>query len=203
MVAPSVNVVAHADDVSKITRPGIYNAVIGKNRDPVSKVDDFSRRVTKTSASLDIAMMKLCYVDITRETDITQLFQYYASTIEELETRLPHLRFVHLTVPLRCTRLGIRSRLKQLAGQIPVVVDDNAQRQAYNALVRSRYGNDNCLFDLAAIESTKPSGDTCSIRFGDDVVQTMYPGYSDDGGHLNSRGSRIVAQKLIELIAEL
>ena len=182
---------------------GVFHFRIGTNQKPYSKIDDFARFVTANDTFCDVAMMKLCYVDIGKNTDIDDLFRYYRSMVDKLVKSAPGVHLVHITVPLRSIRLGLRSRIKLLAGQALEPVEDNVRREAYNSLMRKEYQGEATLFDLAAFEATRPDGSTSSIRIGGKEVRTLYPGYSDDGGHLNNIGRQFIAQKLVDMIAEL
>ena len=123
--------------------------------------------------------------------------------VEKLVKSAPGVHLIHMTVPLRSIRLGLRSRMKLLVGQTLEPVEDNIRREAYNSLMRKEYQGEASLFDLAEFEATRPDGGTSSIRIGDQKIKTLYPGYSDDGGHLNGNGEQFIAQKLIDMIAAL
>ena len=202
-LSPATNIMEVTSDDPASDQYGIFHFRIGANYEPYSKIDDFARLVTPHYTSCDVAMMKLCYVDIGRDTDIHELFRYYRSMVDKLVKSAPGVHLVHMTVPLRSIRLGLRSRIKRLAGQTLEPVEDNVRREAYNSLMRKEYQGEAALFDLAAFEATRPDGDICSIRVGDKEVKTLYPGYSDDGGHLNSNGGQFIAQKLVDMIAKL
>lgn len=203
LVSPSLIIDEHTTDISEGDGPGIFHATIGRNMDPRSKIDNFAELITTTSAKYEVAMMKLCYVDICKDTDIHSLFQYYRSMVERVTKATPGVRMVHLTVPLRSIRPGIRSRIRLLAGQTIDPVEDNIRREAYNSLIRAEYGNEHHLFDLARLEATRPDGCASSLRYGSEAVRMLYSGYSDDGGHLNTNGKQVIARELIKLINEL
>jgi hypothetical protein len=203
ILSPATNIMAIAGDDPASGGYGIFHSRIGANQKPYSKIDDFARFVTAKNTFCDVAMMKLCYVDIGENTDIDDLFRYYRSMVDKLVRSAPGVHLVHITVPLRGIRLGLRSRIKLLAGQTLEPVEDNVRREAYNSLMRKEYQGEATLFDLAAFEATRPDGSTSSIRIGGKEVKTLYPGYSDDGGHLNNNGRQFIAQKLVDMIAEL
>jgi hypothetical protein len=203
VLCPATSVVEIVGDGPVSGGHGIFHSRIGANHKPYSKIDDFARLVKANDTFCDVAMMKLCYVDIGKDTDIHDLFRYYRSMVEELANSAPGVHLLHMTVPLRSIRLGLRSRLKLLAGQTLEPVEDNVQREAYNTLMRKEYQGEATLFDLAEFEATRPDGSTSSIKIGGKMIRTLYPGYSDDGGHLNNNGRQLIAQKLVDLIAEL
>ena len=202
-LSPTTSIAELVSDVPATDGHGALHFRIGANHEPYSKIDDFAHFVAANGASCDMAMMKLCYVDIDRNTDIDDLFRYYKSMVDKLAGSAPGVHLVHITVPLRCIQLGLRSRIKLLAGQTLEPVEDNVRREAYNSLMRKEYQGGATLFDLAALEATRPDGSTSSIKIGSKEVKTLYPGYSDDGGHLNNNGRQFIAQKLVDLIAKL
>ncbi|HTH85486.1 hypothetical protein, partial [Mycobacterium sp.] len=77
----------------------------------------------------------------------------------------------------------------------------NLARERLNSLIRREYRGRH-LFDLAAIESTKPDGTRVSGRYDNQEYFALYDGYAADIGHLNAIGSKIVATAFLEAIAE-
>ncbi|MGB7964573.1 MAG: SGNH/GDSL hydrolase family protein [Propionicimonas sp.] len=159
---------------------------IGSNFEPIFKIEDFAAKVRGgVGAEVDVAVMKLCYVDIDANTDADALFDRYRETLADLEREHPDVTFVHVTAPLT-------------TGHSP----DNVNRERYNAQMRQAYADGGHLFDLAAIESTDPDGNRVKDRVDGDVSFAMYAGYSDDGGHLNATGSSLAAKGLVAVIAD-
>lgn len=158
---------------------------IGANFDPGSKIEDFAAKVRGgIGEQVDVALMKLCYVDIGADTDVDALFDKYRHTMDDLQREYPEVTFLHVTAPLT-------------TGQGP----ENVTRERYNTLMRKTYADSGRLFDLAAIESTAPDGSRVSDRVDGQVSFAMYDDYSDDGGHLNALGSSLAAEGLIRAIA--
>ena len=87
-------------------RPGqdggfVGHAFIGENEKPLLKIQDFDAKMRSgIGEQVDVAMMKLCYVDVTSDTDVGALFAAYRETIAALERDFPKVTFVHVTVPL-------------------------------------------------------------------------------------------------------
>jgi hypothetical protein len=200
LLSPATKITDLTSESSIVDGAGIYHALIGRNGDPYSKIDDFARYVTSIGSKCDIVMMKLCYVDVTRDTDIRELFEYYRAAVEDLAKVAAETRLVHVTVPLRSVRLGLRSRIRMLAGHTIEAVEDNIQRDAYNALLASEYGGSGHFFDLAALEATSPNGLTSALRYKKMPVRMLYPKYTRDGGHLNVEGRKAIASEFIKLI---
>jgi hypothetical protein len=120
--------------------PGLYHSKIGSNGDPYSKLEQFREIVTQIGNRVDIAMMKFCYVDITRQTEIQPLLDRYKSVMSQLAGNFPKLRIIHFTAPIRTLRFGIRSRVRLLLRQEIASCEDNLQRDAFNRLLRKAYG---------------------------------------------------------------
>ncbi len=96
---------------------------------------------------------------------------------------------------------GLKTSLKKLLGQGEPDKAANIKREAFNAHLREKYGK--LVFDLAALESTLPNGQRTSFVEDGKTYYALDPSYSDDGGHLNATGRRIVAAGLLRFLAEL
>jgi hypothetical protein len=57
------------------------------------------------------------------------------------------------------------------------------------------------VFDLAAIESTRPDGGRETFEVEGRQVPALVPAYTDDGGHLNGPAAERVARQLVALLA--
>jgi len=187
--------------------PGIYETRVGRNGDPHGKIDDFARLLDAGAGrKADIAMMKLCYVDVDEHTDVEALFAHYRATLAGLRERYPRVTFVHITMPLQGPPDGAVSKARQLAkallGRGRVTAAMNANRERFNELMRREYGAE-ALFDLARIESTRPDGSAAFLALDGERVPRLAAEYTDDGGHLNSRGRRVAARAFLELLARL
>src|SRR5689334_5438113 len=81
------------------TRPGpdggfVGYAFIGENEKPLLKIQDFAAQMgSGIGRQVDVAMMKLCYVDVTSNTDVGALFAAYRQAITALERDLPMVTF--------------------------------------------------------------------------------------------------------------
>ena len=94
--------------------PTVEDALIGENERPLLKVEDFDARLRAGAAGrVGVAMMKLCYIDITSQTDVGALFGAYRTSLADLERDFPDVAFLHVTVPLtEPGRLaGLKARL--------------------------------------------------------------------------------------------
>ncbi len=188
------------------TQPGedggfVGHAFIGENEKPLLKIRDFDAKMRSgTGEQVDVAMVKLCYVDITSDTDVGALFATYREMIAALERDFPEVSFVHVTVPLM-TEPGLLSKLKSRltgSGSGPA---QNVARERLNALIRREYAGGH-LFDLAAAESTAPDGSRAIGTYQGQHYYRLYDGYASDSGHLNGEGARVAATAWLKTIAQ-
>jgi hypothetical protein len=187
-------------------QPGGFfaDADIGRNEQPTSKTAAFAGLMDEGLAdSLDIAFHKYCFVDVTRGMDVRNLFASYESTMTRLRAAHPRVTFVHVTVPLMTAQSGPKAAVKKLIGRPPAGYQDNFAREEFNDLMRRAYSGREPVFDLAAIESAAPDGRQETISFQGTQGRALFPPYTTDGGHLNDRGRRRVAEELIVFLAQL
>lgn len=173
---------------------------IGENGYPQSKFDEFTNIIGNLAKrNLNIAMMKLCFVDITKNTNIEVVFNSYVKMIDTLQQKYPKIKFIHFTVPLK-SEPSLFNKLKdKIKGNDNYDPQDNLARNRYNELVFSKFPKAD-IFDLAGVESTFPNGKRESIIVDGRPCYTLIKDYSDDGGHLNELGKKIVSEKLIQKI---
>ncbi|MDA8164314.1 MAG: hypothetical protein M0017_04705 [Desulfobacteraceae bacterium] len=178
----------------------------GVNGKPFSKLAAFANALEQKSiADVDIALVKLCFVDITQDSDVDSIFQAYADTMEQLKKKHPHIEFIHVTVPLCSVRTGLKWDLKQRIRRVlgrSTVIDDNDRRQRYNQLLRGKFTDAGSFFDLALVESTNGHGRKCFAERSGETVPILCPEHSADGGHLNALGRRQAAEQLLITLAQ-
>ena len=176
---------------------------IGENKDPAGKIGDFSRLLRAgIGDEIDVALMKLCYVDITTATDVEALFEKYRSSIRALQGDYPDVAFVHVTTPVTTDR-SMKGKIKSLLGRddrYPPA--DNAAREKYNQLLRAEYGDTCHVFDLAAVEATTPDGDVITGTAAGNPYLAMYAGYAKDPGHLNEVGGMVAGAALLTTLSQ-
>lgn len=184
---------------------GVFaHSPVGKNEFPGLKTDDFAARIEAgLGGHVDIAFHKYCYVDILDTTDVERVFGHYRDTMARLKSQYPNVTFVHVTAPLVRVQAGPRATFKKLLGQPPGRYASNFQRERFNQLLRAEYGGREPLFDLAAVESTRPDGSRESIALGGRSGYALVPAYTDDGSHLNAAGRQRAAEALLALLARL
>ena len=177
---------------------------VGKNRDPISKINAFSNYIKQgVGEKADIAFFKFCYVDFNENTDINSIFNEYKNNMLELEKLYPETSFVHVTVPLITREKGIKTLIKKILGRSLRGYEDNLIRESYNNLLREEYSDKATLFDLARIESTRPDGVRKAFFRNGKKHYALLPEYTDDGGHLNEKGRKIVAEQLLIKLLEI
>jgi len=180
------------------------HAGIGKNEDPYSKMSDFREIIEKgLGGRVDMAFFKFCYVDFGRNTDIKSVFQKYKETMKSLKENYPETTFIHFTVPLLDSSLGMKGYIKKIIGKYNKKVEGNIIKNKFNTMLREEYEGKEPFFDLAAIESTYPDGKREFFRKNGRRYYSLVPSYTDDGGHLNKLGRKILASKLLQYLASL
>jgi hypothetical protein len=179
----------------------ISHAFIGENEKPWLKIQDFDARLRSGVArQVDVALMKLCYIDITASTDVGALFARYRETVSALERDFPQVVFVHVTVPLMTEQRQLSKLKSRVTGNTRYGAAENAARERFNDLFRQNYVG-GYLFDLAAIESTAPDGSRAVSTYRGQRYYHLYEGYASDSGHLNREGARGAAIAWLHAVA--
>jgi hypothetical protein len=164
---------------------------------------DFDRAMRAgMGRQVDVALMNLCWGDIWSDTDVDALFARYRDTMAALERDFPDVTFIHVTVPLTTEPTELKTWVKTVIGRRdrrgkPA----NVTRERLNALIRREYAGRH-LFDLAAIESTKPDGTRVSGHYDNQGYFALYDGYASDMTSLNAVGAKIAATAFLEAIAQ-
>lgn len=196
--------VIETSDPSNVRGPSFAHFPVGENTNPKSKRDAFTSLMNKGSENkVDIAFFKFCYVDIRHETKIPELFEEYESTMSSLRAKHPQTVFVHFTVPLTTIQSGPIALIKQILGRPVAGYEDNIKREEFNEKLRKRYLGKEPVFDLALIESTNEEGNRLSFTHQGKIGYILASEYTNDGGHLNERGRKIVAEQLLIFLSKL
>jgi hypothetical protein len=197
-----LNIVRSANPES-IAGPALIESHVGQNGNPQSKTREFAAILEQGMAAQGgIAMLKYCYADINALTDVSRMFESYRGRIRELKERYPLLRIVHATVPLTTVEPAPKEWVKSMIGK-KTARAANAKRHEFNQLLRAEYAGTDPVFDLAAIESTRPDGSRAYFQRGDATIEMLAPEYTTDGGHLNETGRRAAAGQLVRVLAAL
>lgn len=203
---PQPNVVEVSGDPRSVSslptsNEGFFaHTFVGVNGDPVGKLEEFDSWMRSGMAEqVDVAFIKLCYIDFTADTDVDAVFDTYRETLTDLERDYPDVTFVALTTPLT-TEPGLKTKAKAMLGGSNPSPGDNAARQEFNALLRAEYGDR--LFDVAAFESTAPDGSRIEGSVDGQEYFALYDGYALDEGHLDQPTSAVAAARLMTFLAE-
>lgn len=179
--------------------PGLYQKMIGENKDAQSKMNDFFASEGRFSGNGSVVGMKFCYIDITRDTDVDALFDEYRVRVARYQRDNPNKRIIHFTAPLTSDATDIKSRIKKWLGKRVRGHEDNLQKQRYNELLLKEYG-ESAVFDIAKFESTLAGGARVSGRMDKQIYYAMSPGYTTDGGHLNGYGKEYLATEFVKFL---
>jgi hypothetical protein len=195
--------IVETTDPEKFSAGILAHSRVGKNMDPESKVKDFITFMENGIGNkADMAGLKFCYVDIRGGSNIESIFQGYDKSISQLKSKFPGINVIHFTTPLTRIQTGPKVWIKKLIGR-STTTDDNYKRNEYNKLILSKYNDNGSVFDLATIESTSPDGARCSFIKNGKTYYSMCNEYTDDGGHLNKLGRKIVAEQFLIFIANM
>jgi hypothetical protein len=196
--------IVETNNPSDFNAPTFAHSAIGKNTDPKSKIDAFADYMdTGLGNAVHISFFKFCYIDILRNADVNKIFEEYKGTLLSLRTKYPHTTFVHITAPLRTVQTGPRAWIKKIISKPIGGYDDNINRQQFNDKLRKEYSGKEPIFDLATIESTNPDGSRLSFTQDGKIGYALVPEYTDDGGHFNKRGRKIVAEQFLIFLSKL
>jgi hypothetical protein len=173
---------------------------IGKNGDPPSKCRDFVDLVKKHGKdTINIALMKFCYADFDGSSDVDGILAEYSNAVKTIRAVSPAVKIVHVTAPLTTRTHPAKRLLKQILGRPDESDLANLKRSEYNRKLRAFYEGE-VFFDLASIEATRPDGTLNEFEVDGSQGFALVEELTDDGGHLNARGSRNAAAELLGVL---
>lgn len=198
---------AKADDVAlRVTSPDqapgdggvLVHARVGRNCEPASKIEAFGPLVDDAAARgpVDVALLKFCYIDIDERTDVEALFAAYRDGLARVAARHPRTRVVPVTAPLRHSAGGAGVWIREVLGRPNHSKLANLARHRFNARVRDHWAGQ-AIVDIAAAEASRPDGTTETVSAGGVAIEHLRAAFTDDGGHLNAAGRRVVAEALV------
>ena len=186
-----------------VAHPAFVHFHAGGNQDPASKNAAMLRILrARPRADRAIVLLKYCYVDIARDTDVAAVFDAYRATVRAIRSRYPDVTIVHTTVPVTTVESAFKAEVKRLIGRRSVRQDAVA-RHRYNELVRAEFAEREPLFDIARIEATRVDGSRVQFAWKAGQIDSLAPEYTRDGGHLNARGQALVAKELLSVLARV
>lgn len=190
-------------EMNDFGRPIFAHYCVGKNKDPFSKINDFKAIMDSGIGNVvDVAFFKLCYVDITKDTNVEEILKFYIESISYLKSRYPSIDFIHFTVPLRVEPQGLSVFVKRLLGISLEDDEDNIMRHKFNNGLKSKIDNKQ-IFDIAYFESVDSKGLGKFFMSKGYRYPVLAPCYTTDGGHLNNSGKKIIAEKLLLFLSTL
>ena len=196
---PQINLkIIETSDLESIQPGTLAHFPIGKNGDPIGKIDHFYKLVE--NKNIDVALMKLCWADFTADTDYSGIFNHYSNTLGKIKKAQPQTVFLHTTVPLTLIQKGIKAKIKNLFGKTPWGIRENITRNNLNDLIREKYDAES-IYDLARLESTYPDGSREQYSFEDKVYYALVKEYTYDSGHLNEIGREKAAKEFLLVLA--
>jgi hypothetical protein len=180
------------------------DSFVGENRRTDLKCADFTRNIDSLAGgNLDIAMLKFCFADIQRETNIQEILERYTATIDSLKARHPAVTFVHVTVPLSAGTTGFKRLVNGVLGRVGNNDMANLNRHRFSEMLRERYRGEP-VFDLESIESTYPDGTREVYAYRGETYYSLIGDYAaDDGDHLNEKGRNLAAGAMIRFLADI
>jgi hypothetical protein len=177
------------------SEPGIFHFKVGENGDPSGKIGDYAKTLSAAPfGQADVALVKLCYVDFNQQSDAASLAKTYVSAIRRLEQTYPSTRFVAVTAPLTAIPGGPKAWVKKMIGRTAPDLVDNAKRKEFNDLLRREFDRKH-LLDIASLEAETTTGEDGK------PIEAMRRELTDDGGHLNGEGQRVVGAAFIKILA--
>jgi hypothetical protein len=194
--------IVETKDFDSIMSGAFMHSSIGRNCDPVSKFEDFEKVMSKAD-NIDIALLKLCYIDIDETTDLKEIFDKYVYTYDNLEKKHPNVKFIHMTVPLRISSAPWKNFIKTIIGKPLSEQQINIKRNQFNQMIIEKYGSTGLVFDIAGFESTYPSGRKQTFSSKGEKYLSLVPAYTDDGGHLNPLGKKIIASEMLKFLLKM
>lgn len=196
--------IIESSDPDSFSKPVFAHSQNGENFKPETKIAEFVKKMESGLGNkADIALFKFCYVDINSDTDVNKLFSEYKNSFDMLQKKYPNTLFLHITDPVTSEKVdGIKNKIKvsikTLTGKKTGDVYDNIRRMEFNNLLIKEYGFK--VFNLASIESSAAGKEMLNSKGGIEHY-SLNPEFTDDGGHLNKNGSKLVAIKFIEFLA--
>ena len=190
------------DAVSLSAKINLVDFSPGKNTNPKSKIDGFVEQIVELNKEFipELAFLKFCYIDFPPEVNVRDLMEYYKEKMEILKKLNQEIKFAHFTVPLTIRPTGLKSRIKRLLGLQVWGDASNISRATFNNLLFETFP-EGPIFDLARIESTRLDGSRAEFTHKGNVYYYLAPELTNDGGHLNALGRRVVASELTLFLA--
>jgi len=147
-----------------------------QNKDPLGKLGDYDRFMiaNEIGAQAQLAGLKFCYSDLSEETDMNAVRAKYAETISKIESAYPSIRLYMITPPIHQDQ------------EDWLLEEENKIRLDFGQWLVDTYSANHIIYDLAAVESTREDGTTCTYGSVKVLCSEYWDGSS--GSHLNATG---------------
>jgi hypothetical protein len=156
--------------------PKIGHAYLDSNTQPLDKMQNFDVMMGRIGSTVQVAGMKLCWIDFESGTNVTNLQNTYKATITKVKAAYPNVHLFHVTTPVKTDEASL-----------------NAMRLQYGDWLKNTYKNEAIVLDLAAVQSTQPNGAACTSG----GTRNMCAAYASDEGHLNATGQARAAKAFL------
>ncbi|GAB4167751.1 MAG: hypothetical protein Kow00108_00330 [Calditrichia bacterium] len=176
-------------------KPGINEFKVGENLKPIEKINNFYNVIKQNGDEIEIAMMKLCFVDFVMDANVDEIFNHYKDTILKIKKEFPQIKIIHITTPLTEKTPGWKKLVFKVIGREDKNETVNDKRLRYNSLLKDFFAND-LIFDLAFVESNSKDINTKKKLY-------LAGDFSADGAHLNTYGKKVVGLKFIEFLENM
>lgn len=190
-------------DFASVSQISFVHFMVGTNRDPRGKVDDFVTLVDQIPEQENaIAFFKFCFADFHESTDVDDLFVYFREKMLYLKDKHTNIHFLVSTVPAMAVQKGWRALAKKVLGRAPYGYLQNIKLFEFNRKILSEFDGILPVFDLAGIEVTRPDGTMETYRYKGSDYPCMPDYYASDYGHLNDFGAKTVSYNLLAFLAK-
>lgn len=195
--------IAESRDFTSTGSASLVHFRVGQNGYPKSKIDDFVSLMESVPEDTgSAAFFKLCYVDITTDTNVDEVFDYYKEKMYFLKDSYSYCQIILFTVPVTAVQTGLKAAAKRILGRESFGVLENIKRNEFNERLLNEMEGDFPIFDLAGVETTLPDGSIHTYTHNGTEYPSMPDMYTSDGGHLNDYGAKIVSFNLLAFLSE-
>ena len=194
--------IVETKDLSSGADASLVHFRVGKNQNPLSKVDEFVSLVGQIpNEGNPVAFFKFCYVDFTSKTDVDEVYAHYKKKMLYLMESYPYIRFAASTVPYMGKQRGAKALAKKVLGRASSAYLDNKKREDFNKKLIADFKGVLPIFDLGGIEATLPDGTPVTYTQDGKVFPLMPNIYTYDMGHLTEHGARTLGYNLLAFLA--
>ena len=130
------------------------------------------------------------------------LFDYYKLKMLSLKEKYPDVQIILVTAPYIALQKGAKAIAKKILFMPLYGELGNINKYRFNEKITKELQNEFPIFDLAKVEATMPDGSLTTHNYKGESYPALSYVYTDDMGHLNSYGSRVVAYNLITFLAK-